>query len=116
MNRSDNHRPPWLAAAVSTLALGLGAGHALAAPAPSVKVAWSDLDLSKPAGTEILYGRLQAAARTVCDRGDVDARDIERFNQFRSCYDQSMQAALKQVDHRGLYSLHKRKLETSTAS
>ena len=58
----------WLTAP-AVLSLVLAAGQALAGSTddpPTVTVSFADLDLSKPAGAETLYQRIQAAARTVC--------------------------------------------------
>lgn len=98
--------------AASALSIGLAAGHALAegrGEAPSVKVSYADLDLSDQAGAEALYHRIQSAARSVCGR--MDPRDLERFTLYRECYGETMDAALKQVDHKGLYAVHKRTLK-----
>lgn len=111
MNRlTTRHRPHWLSL-VSTLSLGLAAGQALAEPPPGVPVSYADLDLSKQAGAEALYDRIRAAARSACGRGGVDARDIERFTLFRTCYEETIQAALKRVNHKGLYAVHEQRTE-----
>jgi UrcA family protein len=51
-------------------ALTLGALQASARAAdvgmPSQKVSYADLDISKPAGAKVLYGRIVAAATRVC--------------------------------------------------
>lgn len=110
MNWLKANRPPlpWLAAA-SALSFGLAAGHALAegpGDAPSVQVSYADLDLSEEAGAEVLYHRIQAAARSLCAR--VDGRDIERFRLSRQCYDESIEGAVEQANLRSLYAVHYR--------
>lgn len=113
MNSLKANRPPvrWLVA-VSALSFGLAAGHALGegpGDAPSVQVSYADLDLSKEAGAEALYRRIQAAARSVCVR--ADGRDIERFRLSRQCYDDSIEGALAQADLRSLYAVHHRETQ-----
>jgi UrcA family protein len=117
MNKLNANRPPlrWLFA-VSALSLGLAAEQALADEprnAQSVKVSYADLDLSKQAGAEALYRRIQSAARSVCGR--VDSREIERFTLFRQCYDETIDVALKEVNHSGLYAVHNRKTDAPAA-
>lgn len=105
------NRSPLSLVAASAFALGLAAGPALADDsdvAPGVKVSYADLDLSKQAGAEALYGRIQAAARSVCER--ADGRDIDRFTLYRQCYTESIEAALKEVDVKSLYAVHNRKV------
>lgn len=101
----------WLVA-LSALSLGLLAGQASAEPRDviSVKVTFADLDLNKQAGAETLYRRIQSAARSVCGR--ADAREIERRSEFRDCFDETVQAALKQVNRSSLYAVHNRRTGT----
>jgi len=105
MNRPSAHRP-LLLPVLASLSVGLAAGQALADAGPSAQVSYADLNLTKPAGAEALYPRIQAAARAVCDRGRVDSRDIERFHLYRQCYDESVDTAVREVDHAGLYAVH----------
>jgi UrcA family protein len=103
MNRLSPHRPLLLPVFATAL---LAAAQASADRSPGAKVSYADLDLSKPAGAEALYHRIQAAARSACHRGRVDPRDIERFKLYRRCYGESVDTAVKQVDHAGLYAVH----------
>jgi UrcA family protein len=121
MNWLNANRPPlrWLFA-VSALSLGLVAEHALAGDpvdAPSVKVSYADLDLSRQQGTEVLYRRIQSAARSVCGR--VDSREIARYRLFRQCYEEAIELALKEINRSNLYAMHKpssRRLEALAAT
>jgi len=56
------------AATWMSFAAGLACSETLAADAaiPQRAVSYADLDLSEAAGVEILYGRIRAAARSVC--------------------------------------------------
>lgn len=108
MNSLNAYRSPlrWLFA-VSALSLGLTAEHALAdepADTRGMKVSFADLDLSKEAGAKVLYRRIQNAATSVCGR--VDSREIARYRLYRQCYDDAIEAALKEVNSSSLYAVH----------
>lgn len=108
-----NRSPLRSLVAASALALGLAAGPALADgpdAAPAVQVSYADLDVSKQAGAEALYRRIQAAARSVCER--ADGRDIDRFMRYRQCYSEAIEAALKQANLKTLYAVHNRTIKT----
>jgi UrcA family protein len=85
-----NHPRRALAALAASAACLIGAaGSASAAnPAvagPSVTVTYGDLNLASTQGQDVLYARIEAAARRVCAVEDVDIRDLERFNLARAC-------------------------------
>ncbi len=98
----------WLIA-FSALSLGLLAGQASAEDrdAAGMKVSFADLDLDKQAGAETLYSRIQFAAHAVCGRADT--RELERRSEFHKCIDETVQAALKQVNRSSLYAVHNRR-------
>lgn len=83
---------------------------------PSVKsqtVSFADLDLSKPAGAQTLYKRIQKAARHVC--GPIDKYTyVTPWKAFRECYEEAIAAAVAQVDRPSLTALHRE--QTRTAS
>ena len=85
-------RPAMLAAAVVTAVLSLGAGHA----APATTVSYGDLDLSRPAGAEVLVRRLENASRQVCG-GTPDLRNLEANRLFRACVRVAMDGAVTKV-------------------
>jgi UrcA family protein len=69
-------------------------------------VSFADLDLSKPAGAQTLYKRIQAAARHVC--GPVDQYTyVTPPKAFRRCYDKAVADAVAQVDRPSLTALHR---------
>lgn len=47
----------------------------------SVRVPYADLNLANPAGAEALLGRIDAAARAVCDPGDTRQLVLHRLAQ-----------------------------------
>jgi UrcA family protein len=51
---------------VLILAAGSLLGTAHAAPTPAIRVSYADLDLSRPADVDTLYGRLRLAAMGAC--------------------------------------------------
>jgi UrcA family protein len=76
---------------------------------PKVKsqsVSFADLDLSKPAGAQTLYKRIQKAARHVCGPIDKYTYVIPR-KAFRECYEEAIAAAVAQVDRPSLTALHR---------
>jgi UrcA family protein len=71
---------------------------------PTRRVSYADLDISKPAGAKVLYGRIEAAAREVCllDTSTLvgaTARD-------RACINQAIDIAVKHVKSVALSELH----------
>ena len=71
---------------------------------PSMTVNFSDLDLSKPVGANILYQRIQQAARIVCER--YLARDPRKANAERVCYEAAVANAVSQINRREVLAVH----------
>jgi UrcA family protein len=70
---------------------------------PSQKVSYADLDISKPAGAEVLYRRIKAAARHVCAlNGYGDLRSMQTVNK---CTDAAIDKAVKDVGSPALSAL-----------
>jgi UrcA family protein len=95
--------------AVLTALILLEAGLAQPAPAadaPSVVVHYSDLDLSTPQGTRILYQRLQSAANSVCPRPAQEleplAIQMQRRRIFQMCVSETLARAVAQLNRPGL--------------
>ncbi len=86
---------------VLAIALSAGVAHAdLREAEAAVAVSYAELDLSKPAGAQMLYDRLQRAAAKVCG---VNQRSATVFYaasaaQKRSCYQDALSRAVAQVD------------------
>jgi UrcA family protein len=88
-----------IAAWACTLAVTAGAAESL----PSKTVRYSDLDISKPEGAKVLYQRIRAAARDVCDLsigGDAVLRVAAK-----ACVDTAIDNAVRKVDSPALTSL-----------
>jgi UrcA family protein len=101
----------WLAA-IAAIACNLTAGNASAAtPAakvPTVTVSYADLDLSKPAGVEMLYQRIKDAARTVC--APLASKGLTRegvWRLWRDCYEQAVSNAVASINRPTLTALHR---------
>lgn len=103
----------------SAFALSLGAtllGHSVLAYAdhrietvialPSVTVSYRDLDISKPWGLEVLYSRIQSAARGVCSL-DQPPRELARAHAARTCYRSAVDNAVNQINRPMLTALHR---------
>lgn len=102
------------AARLTLLAVSLGIGAALSglaqagtrgSDAASVKVAYGDLDLATTEGTSTLYGRLVAAAHTVCGASGVDNRDLRAVALERSCERRAISHAVDDVQSPQLAAL-----------
>ena len=63
---------------------------------PQITVSYTDLDISRPAGAQILLQRLGAAANNVCG-GQPDMRNLGMQGYFRSCFSQAMNGAVAAV-------------------
>ncbi len=111
-NVTTTHRLHTIIASVlfGASALGLAALPAAAnslAPPLQVTVKFADLDVSRPEGAAVLYGRIRAAARNVCspyDRGDP----LENM-EFASCVRQSIADAVSAVNAPALTAVHSSK-------
>jgi UrcA family protein len=75
---------------------------------PSEKVRYADLDISKPAGAKVLYGRIVAAARRVCAlNGTIDLGSMRWVNR---CTDLAIDKAVSDVGSPALSALRPVKL------
>jgi UrcA family protein len=89
-------------------ALLLGAAGAYAAgpdAAPSVRVAYGDLNLASAQGASTFHARVAAAARTVCAADNIDIRNLREFAAMRSCETQAIANAEHEVQSPKVVSL-----------
>jgi UrcA family protein len=94
---------------LATLAAVLVVSTASAAPATearSVKVSYSDLNLSSEAGTRALYGRIVSAARSVCLAGEIDNRDLRGLALAHQCENAAIAQAVSEVHSERLAALY----------
>jgi UrcA family protein len=60
-------------------------------------VSYDDLNLSRPAGAQILLERLRMASSSVCG-GRPDVRYLDAQKYYRDCFGEAMKGAIAQVD------------------
>jgi UrcA family protein len=107
----------------SALALSLAAAFALPAhadriegvtvsSAPTMKVSYADLDINKPRGLEVLYHRIERAAKIVCDF-DFSIHELARARQAKACYTTAMDDAVRQINRPTLTAFHRAKSRTT---
>ena len=78
---------------------------ATSAAAPAVRVSYSELDLTKDAGVERLYTRLQSAAGSVCGR--LDIRNLAAYAERQACVQGALDRAVENVHSARLTARHK---------
>ena len=61
----------------------------------SVTVKYGDLDVTRPQGATILYGRIRAAAKKVCL--PLEAGDVAAKMRFDGCIDKAISDAVKTI-------------------
>jgi UrcA family protein len=69
----------------------------------SKRVSYADIDISKPAGAKVLYGRIVAAARQVCAFSGY--KDLGAMQRVNGCVDRAINNAVKEVDSPALSAL-----------
>jgi UrcA family protein len=79
-------------------------GVANAQTAPSVRVRYSDLNLSTQQGSQALYTRIVAAAAQVCQVDDI--RNLKAVAAARSCRAQAIAQAVHEVGSPALAALY----------
>ena len=74
-----------------------------------IKVDAGGLDLGSERGQEILYHRLQNAAKQICGSTNLNrVGSVARVLSNKSCYKETLDEAVKSVGVRGLEVLHRR--------
>ena len=87
-----------------------GAAYAADGAVPTVKVAYSDLNLASAQGNSALYARIVSAARQVCNAEDVDGRDLRGFVAAKACEANAIAQAVKSVPSPQLAALYDARL------
>jgi UrcA family protein len=70
---------------------------------PTQRVNYADLDISKPAGAKVLYSRIVAAARRVCELHGY--KDLTTMHWVQVCTDHAIDNAVRDVDSPALSAL-----------
>jgi UrcA family protein len=98
-------------AAASIFMLGSAAQAADSGESADQKtVGYADLNLTDVKGVQVLYWRLDSAAKTVCNM--PDRRELARAANARQCVDQAMVQAIATVNNPLLTSLYLAKTGT----
>ncbi len=96
--------------AIVALGFAAAAGAGLAAPGtdpspPSRTVVYRDLDLSQPAGAQVMLTRIHGAAMAVCGPAP-DMRDLERAKPYRTCVDDAEGRSVMSLGNASVISLY----------
>ena len=70
---------------------------------PSKRVSYADLDISKPAGAKVLYGRIVRAAKQVCQFSGFQSFGAAQM--VNRCIDHAIDNAVKDVGSPALSAL-----------
>lgn len=72
-----------------------------------VTVSYADLNIHSAAGARVLYSRLQAASRAVCNVEPYRLRgSLSRMADARNCFADALDAAVAAVDSAALKRIH----------
>lgn len=111
------HSPTAWLSTLTALACTLTSGTLLAAPAAdqvlAVVVSYADLDVSKAAGIEVLYGRIDQAARKVC--APLASREVRRMLLWRHCREQAVANAVASINRPMLTALYRSRTAPSAS-
>jgi UrcA family protein len=95
------------------------ASGAFAAPAqdysaaPSLHLSYDETLLYRPGGAQLLYRRIEGAARRVCHEPDM--RELVRYAQYQQCFHQAVDAAVAEVNVTTLTAHHHSKTQRTAA-
>ena len=67
------------------------------ADVPAKTVGYQDLNLSTPAGVQVLYKRIQVAAKQVC--GEVPVRDVRELRAHQACVNHAVTDAVVTINN-----------------
>jgi UrcA family protein len=93
-----------LLAAVATAAAQLALADSSYYVIPMQRVDYSDIDLSRAAGANALYERLQTAAREVCR--PLDSEQLALHKHYVNCRTRAVADAVARIDNPLLTALH----------
>ena len=96
---------------LTALVANLAAGHAIADTdrtddVPEIVVSLADLEMSKPKGVDLAYGRIRSAAKIVCRVNQ--SRELAKVARASTCFRSSVDDAVAKVDWPLLSELHAR--------
>ncbi len=111
--RARTRTHPLLLCGIAALCVGAGLPRAFAdqpaaEPGTSIKVKYGDLNLASPSGVEVLYKRIQKAARRVCTIDSAPA-DPVHVSHWQDCYRTAFANAIRDVDNQPLTAMYRQK-------
>ena len=111
-NQSTKFAKPLLMAGIAALFIS-SAPHAFAAESDfqkgsSIKVKFGDLNLGTSQGVQVLYQRIEKAARRVCN-DDAEPGDPRWHSHWRYCYKTAVANAVREVNNQWLTAMHQQK-------
>ena len=111
-NKTGKFAKPLLMAGLAALFVS-SAPHAFAADSDfqtgsSVKVKFGDLNLGTAEGVQVLYKRIEKAARRVCN-DDAEPGDPRWHSHWRYCYKTAVAKAVSDVNNQWLTAMHQQK-------
>jgi UrcA family protein len=80
--------------------------------APTLTVSFADLDINKPRGLEVLYSRIEHAAKAVCNL-DYMPKSLSRARHSKACYTTAIDDAVRQINRPTLTALHRTKTRST---
>jgi UrcA family protein len=78
-------------------------GHAMTTDPAARTVRFADLDITRPAGAKVLYGRISAAAQEVCHLSH--SRDLKLRQVEHACIEAAVDTAVKTINAPALSAL-----------
>ena len=78
----------------------------------SITVSYRELDITKPWGLEVLYSRIQHAAKNVCGF-DHSLKELSRTVMANKCYRTAVDDAVRQINRPTLTAYHRAKVKSA---
>jgi len=95
------------AAALTLLGCTAGLPAALAADdgqAPSIHVAYGDLNIQSDLGAKVLYARIRNAAKAVCE--PLNGADLTRRSKYDGCVSHAITTSVTALNNARLTAMH----------
>ena len=95
--------------AFAAIALMMVSVFAFASTEPEVSISYEAAELDSAKGQELLYARLEKAARQLCGPTKLsDTGSLEKAQSNAECYDDTLTAAVDRLDNEAIRALHNR--------
>ena len=104
---------PLITALLCTAAFTATGAIAAESPSNAIELSYVKAELSQPKSAELLYKRIQFAARTVCHEPAV--RELARYAIYKRCFDEAVDATVAKIDASTLTALHRSRMQRSAA-